>query len=284
MKKIRHRKEDGFPVIIILLLPAGGILLWLAKRLVILFHKENSRQPDIDKLKVTDARYRRLAIDTGSNNDNMMPLEDALAIDDTHLRRSLMLDILHKNPEEYLKMLEKASAGDDVEITHYATTTLLEIQSQYEGRIRQYMYEMEQSPGNIMLKREYKECLSAYINSGLIDGTVLKVQQESLLELMAELTECHKPDREDAYLYITTALDLKRYEEAEKMLLRMYRYCDDDELWYRLAVRYYWEQGNRDEIHRIVDEVIKKEIYLTKEGKKWLAFWSKGQINEGVWN
>lgn len=284
MTKPEYMEKDRFPVIIVLLLPVCGILLWLAKRLVILFHKENVRQPDLDKLKVNDARYRRLDFDTSSNNDSMMPLEDAMAIDDTHLRRSLMLDILHKKPEEYLQMLEKASAGDDVEITHYATTTLLEIQSEYEGRIRHYMNELECNPGNMRLKREYKDCLSAYIKSGLIDGTVLKVQQENLLALMSEFVNCNKPDREDGYLYINTALDLKKYDEAGNMLFKLRDYCDEDEMWYRLAVRYYWEQGKGEEIYRIVDEVIRKEIYLTKEGKRWLMFWSKGHINECVWN
>ena len=284
MIKTEYMEKDSFPVVIVLLLPVCGILLWLSKRLVILFHKENIRQPDLDKLKVNDARYRRLDFDISSNNDCMIPLADAMAIDDTHLRRSLMLDILHKKPEEYMRMLEKASISDDVEITHYATTTLLEIQSEYESRIRHYMNELERNPGDIRLKTEYKECLSSYIKSGLIDGTVLKVQQESLMTLMRELVKCDKPDREDGYLYIATALELKKYDEAGNMLHKLWDYCDEDEGWYRLAVRYYWEQGKGEEIHRIIDEVVKKEIYLTKEGKRWLMFWSKGHINECVWN
>ena len=247
-------------------------------------HKENSRQPDIEKLKVTDARYRRLQIDTDSNNDNMMPLEDAMAIEDTHLRRSLMLDILHKKPEEYMQMLKKASGGDDVEITHYATTTLLEIQSEYEYKIRCYMKALEQSPEDIDIRRKYKECLSVYVKSGLIDGTVLRVQQESLLALMEGITDCDEPEKEDAYLYITTALDLKKYKEAGDMLFKLRKFRDADEMWYRLAVRYYWEQKKGEEIHRLLYEVTDKNVYLTKEGKKWFAFWSKGQINEGVWN
>ena len=284
MFKIKHKEKETFPVIIVLLLPGCGLLLWLARRLLSLLHKENSRQPDIEKLKVTDARYRRLEIDTDSNNGNMMPLEDALAIEDTHLRRSLMLDILHKKPEEYMQMLKKASGGDDVEITHYATTTLLEIQSEYEYKIRRYMKELEQNPEDIDIRRQYKDCLSAYVKSGLIDGTVLKVQQESLLALMEGLTDCGKPEKEDAYLHIATALDLKKYNEAGDMLFKLRKLGDADEMWYRLAVRYYWEQKKGEEIHRVLNEVADKKVYLTKEGKKWFAFWSKGQINESVWN
>lgn len=284
MKNSKYGEKDRFPAVIVLLLPVCGILMWIARRLVILFHKEDTRQPGLDKLKVTDARYRRLDFDTSGNNAGMMPLEDAMTIDDTNLRRSLMLDILHKKPEEYLRMLERASAGNDVEITHYATTTLLEVQSVYEGRIRHYIRELERNPRDLQLRKAYKECLSEYINSGLIDGTVLKVQQESLLALMEELFNHVRPDREDGFLYITTALNLKKYDEAGRMLLKLRDYCGEDERWYRLAVRYYWEQGKGEEINRIVDEVINKEIYLTKEGKRWLRFWSKGHVNECVWN
>ena len=93
----------------------------------------------MDKLKVTDTKYRRLITDTGADSETMVPLEEALIVNDAKMRRNLLLDILHRNPEEYLKTLENAMDSDDVEVTHYATTTVLEIQSEYEQQLQEYM-------------------------------------------------------------------------------------------------------------------------------------------------
>ena len=54
------------------------------------------------------------------------------------VRHSLMLDILHKNPNEYIAILQKARNSDDTEVTHYATTMMMEIQTEYEKKLQQY--------------------------------------------------------------------------------------------------------------------------------------------------
>lgn len=268
-------KNNSFPIVIVWCIPVFGIVLWAADYLMAVKKKIGRKTVHMDKLKVTDARFRKVVTDTREDREVVVPLEEALIVNDTKLRRNLMLDILHKNPEEYLHMLQKASTSSDVEVTHYATTALLEIQNDYERRIQDYMKRCRKSPENLELLKEYKECLDSYVNSGLISGTVLKMQRKNLSELLEKLVALKKPLKEDIYKYIENAIELKDYKEAERILFQYRQECERDEEWYQLAIRYYWELGRGEEIKELLKQMKEEKVYLSSEGKKWYAFWNK---------
>lgn len=277
----RHRKdESGFPAVIVFMLPIFGFLMWLADVKIVAKALLGTKEIGLEKLKVTDTKYKRLDTDESASGHVMVPLEDALIVNDEKLRRSLLLDILHKNPEEYLSTLARAKASDDVEITHYATTTLLEIQSEYEQKLQDYLGEFTARRKDRIFLQEYADCLSRYVDSGLIDGSVLQMQQEKLLDVLGILLEMEAPSREDIFLYIETAMDLKRYPEAKRWLDDSQKSCEEMEMWNQLAVRYYWENGQTEEIDNVLRNVKKSNIYLSKEGKAWFQFWSKGKDYE----
>lgn len=281
---IRHlpffEKANTFPAVMVYVLPFFGFLMWMTESLMIGSGRQDEKSVAMEKLKVTDAKYRRFSTDISENDSVMVPLEDALVINEPKLRRLLLLDILRKNPEEYLNILERAKASDDVEVTHYATTTLLEIQSQFEQRLQEYQseYPMNKKDRDFLL--EYSACLKQYADSGLIDGTVLTMQQETLLDVVSAMMKLKSTNREDAFLYVETALNLKKYEDAKRVLDKISSEREESEVWNRLAVRYYWEMGQTEEKDKILEEIANSNMYLTKEGKEWFYFWSKGKSYE----
>lgn len=272
--------SEVIPPSIVFLVPYIGFILWMADCLLVQTNTLSNREIEIDKLKVTDARYRRLKTDTGADSETMVPLEEALIVNDAKMRRNLILDILHRNPEEYLKTLEKAMDSDDVEVTHYATTTVLEIQSEYEQKLQEYMREFPNHQKEAIFLREYADCLRRYVESGLIDGSVLQMQQEKLLSILSILISSDNSNKEDRYLYIETALNLEQYEAAKVVIDEMQDSGYELEKWNRLAFRYYWEMRQPDEMKKILENVKNSNIYLTKDGKEWFRFWSKGMYNE----
>lgn len=276
----KREKKEKFPAVIVFCLPVFGFLMWLADRAFVMAGKLGQKDIDLEKLKVTDEKYRRLVTDESAVTETMVPLEDALIVNDPKLRRSLLLDILHKNPEEYLQTLERAKASDDVEITHYATTTLLEIQGDYEQKLQDYIKELPEHQDDVSFWKEYIHCLSRYVESGLIDGSVLRMQQKNLLHALEKLVGFEEANREDFFLYIESALNLKEYEKAEAILEQIRKEAQDVEKWNRLAVRLYWETGRTDDIHKVLKHIKESNVYLTRSGKEWFQFWSKGNTYE----
>lgn len=279
-KKINKERAEKFPSLIVVLLPIFGFVMWLADRAVIDEKLFDKKEIDMDKMEITDAKYQRLENDSSVNGEEMVPLEEALIINDAQLRRSLLLDILRKNPEKYLSTLERAKASEDVEITHYATTTLLEIQSEYEQKLQMFLEQYPSRKKDYSFLKEYADCLERYVTSGLIDGSVLNMQQEQLLGVLKDLITRDKPNRDDRFLYIETALNLKKYDIADSEIKETKEEYVESEKWNQLAVRYYWETGQTEEINKVLANVKNRNIYLTKEGKEWFRFWSKGKSYE----
>lgn len=275
----RNRKNP-FPPVLVFLLPFFGFFMYLADRFVIERKIGGTKELCTEKLRVTDEKYKHLSEDTGMESERILPFEDALQMGDEDLRRSLILDILKKNPEDYMGTLEKAKESDDVEVTHYATTTLLEIQSEYEQKLQIFLQQYRSGKREPSFLKDYVDCLKRYTGSGLIDGSVLAMQQEKLLEILGLLLQQQSADREEKFCYIETALDLKKYEEAEKILARMKEQAAESERWNQLAVRFFWEMGETEQINGLLNQIQEKKMYLSKEGKEWFRFWSKGQFYE----
>lgn len=272
-------KSTDFPLMIVFILPVFGFIMWWTDYLVVREKRMGQKEVEVEKLDKIDRIYHRLQTEE-QKVDQVIPLEDTFLQDDAKLRRSLLLDILHKKPEDYLEVLDRARNIDDVEVTHYATTTLLEIQSDFEQRIQGYKKRLKQKAQNRDFYVEYSTCLKQYIDSGLIDGTVLKMQRENLLQVIEEMRKTDTSHRNDAFLYIETAIDLKKYEKAKRVLDEMENENQGNETWNRLMVRYYWEIGQTEKIHEVLQNIVDHEIYLSKKGKEWFKFWSKGKIYE----
>lgn len=274
-----RKRKNPFPPLLVFLLPFFGFFMYLADRFWI--ERKNYRTKELytEKLKVTDEKYKHLSEDTGMETEKVLPFGEALRMEDEKLRRSLILDILRKNPENYMGALTKAKESDDVEVTHYATTTLLEIQSGYEQKLQKFQQQYHSGEREQSFLKRYADCLKHYADSGLIDGSVLAMQQEKRMEIL-ELLLQQGGDKEEKFCYIETALDLKKYKEAEKILARMKEKESESERWNQLAVRFYWEMGETEQINGLLSQIWEKKMYLSKEGKEWFCFWSKGQFYE----
>ena len=93
---------------------------------------------DYTQLQGDEAWHREIV---GTYDDALtVPLEEAMTVNDSHVSRKLMMKLLHTSPENYVELLKKVTTSDDVELTHYATTAMMEIQSDYERKIGELFF------------------------------------------------------------------------------------------------------------------------------------------------
>lgn len=266
-----------FPAVV--LIPVCGVLLLLTHLWIEKKQKNGSREIELEKLEILDMKFRPITVEGGENSEMVVPLEEAIAINDAGTRRMLMLDILHRNPEEHVALLQRARLADDTELTHYATTTMMEIQSGYEQRIRELEQEMalckeiNDTEGlKIALRRQRKE-LKRYIESGLITGNILNIYRRKLEEVLGQLL-ASAPENKNYYLdSIENRIGQRQTEHLEADLQEALRRWPQEEYIYRLFVQFYRLTGQGEKIKEILTEMEEKKIYLSAEGKQWFAFW-----------
>lgn len=135
--------------------------------------QENKKEIGIEKLKINDDIHRSILMEEDPARDLMVPLQEALLMNDASTRRELMMDILYDDVGEYVEVLKNARMNDDTEVVHYATTAMVELQKDYETKLQKQKeaFALEEDAG---LLDEYIQTLEKYVESGLLEGNMLK--------------------------------------------------------------------------------------------------------------
>ncbi len=263
-----------FPTVVFV--PVFGFLIFVAELVIYYRGKMATKEIGLEKLKISEAKYRHIEVEREEHSSMVVPLEEAIVVNDAKTRRKLMLDVLHKNPEDYIDLLQRARLTDDTELTHYATTTMLEIQSRYEQNIReleQKLTEEEEIEKRSPFLRKLRRELQTYIKSGLITGNILMIYRKKLGEVLEELTEWKPHNKTYALARIENHIEQEEYEEANGQLKAALEKWQEDEQVYKLLIRYYHATCQGEMIQKTLLEIEEKGIYLSSEGKKWFHFW-----------
>ncbi len=279
--KLKIIKTRTLILPVVFLVPVCGVLLLIAEIYVDKRKKSGTKDIDVDKLKIKEARFKQIEISREHEAENVVPLEEAMVMNDARTRRKLMLDILHKNPVEHIDLLQRARLMGDTELTHYATTTMMEIQSSYERAIREYeeiLEDLEEKRERIRILRKLRRELDAYIESGLVTGNVLQIYRRKLGDVLESLVE-YVPENKKYYLEkIKNEIDLSVYDDVEEKLEIAMRRWPADEQVYRVLVRYYQATHQGEAIQRTIKEIEDEKVYLSRDGKQWLDFWKNKEL------
>lgn len=237
-----------------------------------------TREIGLESFKIQDVKYQRIQMDENQNEEITVPLEEALLVNDAPVRRKLMMDILHKNPEEYIELLQKTRTADDTELTHYATTTMMEIQGKYEARIHELGEALAAEPENVEIMKKCRRVLKKYIGSGLLSGNILEIYRHQLDEIEEMLLRKDPENQNYTFERFENRIALGDYEGMEEELEQAVRRWPQEERVYQIYVEYYWHMRQGEKIREILETMKTEHVYLTSEGKKWYEFWNKKEL------
>lgn len=273
-KGIWHNDENLMPLVIGI--PFFGLLCQIVYEYVFARQLFTKRADDMEKLEIDDIRYKRIEVEQDGQQD-IVPLEEALLMNDTKLRRQMMLEILHRKPNEYVNMLQKAKNSDDTEVIHYATTMMMEVMTDYEKQLQSYEKAHKRKPDDKDILSEYIKEYLAFMKTGLVSGSLTRIYAEQIAALLAEYYEKFGVSRSFLFAEIENLLYLKKYELAEeKLKIAEQRYANDAEL-YMLYGELYYDKKEYDRLKRMIEKVKNEHIYLDRESRKWLRFWDESE-------
>lgn len=112
-----------------LLVPLWGPLCVLLLHVRTLIRAGEHTAPDLEQMRVDDEERRSILVEERADFANTVPLEEALIVNDSSQRRSLVMSILNDNPSHYIDVLSQARLNEDVEVVHYAATAMAQIRA-----------------------------------------------------------------------------------------------------------------------------------------------------------
>ncbi len=273
--RVRILKSTSMIMPLVCMVPAAGLAALIVLEIRSRGRQEILEEVGIEKLKINDEIHRSILMDEDPAEDRIVPLQEALLINEPSTRRELMMEIMYANPNDYVEQLKEASMNDDTEVVHYAVTALSELQKEYDLQFQDLEWQMKKDPDSEELEERYTNLLRRYLDSGLAEGNAKMIK----LRTYSEMLERRLKEKEDSLrLYrdkVETDLQIKEYEKAYEMIEKVLEKWEKNEAGYLLLLKYYAAMNRRRGIDSVLRSIERKGIYLSPEGRSAVRFWSE---------
>lgn len=261
---------------LVCMVPAAGLAALLVLEIRSRGKQEILEEVGIEKLKINDEIHRSILMDEDPVEDRIVPLEEALLINEPSARRELMMEIMYANPSDYVEQLKEASLNDDTEVVHYAVTALSELQKEYDLQFQELEWEMRKHPEDTELEDRYISLLSRYLGSGLAEGNARNVKLRDYSDMLGRRLETRQDSLRLYRDKVETDLQIKEYGKAYQVIQEILGRWEKNEAGYLLLLRYYAAMNSRAGIDSVLGMIERKGIYLSPEGRTEVRFWQKG--------
>lgn len=281
LKRQGKIKSEYSKIIVAVLIPIVGLILLIVCEKMYIDNQCGIDSNKINGLKVKDSKEDTKNFGNELVGNDYIPLEEALLINDVSTRRRIMLDILKKNPGEYIDVLNKAKLCDDVEVVHYATSTMMGIQTEYDNKLRECKEKFLKNVSDKTNFRNYVKLLKKYIDEGFLQGEALKNRRIEL-DYVLNTEQSNMDEKRYVFLNVQNKIELKMFDGAKKLLDMAKEKWEEEEKVYMLLCNLYRDSNKGYMIKNVLDEVRDKGLYLSPEGRKWFDFWNGGRAWEGM--
>ena len=177
-------KVKKYLIIPVIFVPVWGALSMLILHLQVFSKAENSRKIGIEKLQVNEEIYKNNFRLREENDHDIVPLEEALLINDPEKRRKLIMDILNDDPSKYIELLEKARMNEDVEVVHYAITAMVELSKDYDSKLQTLNAHMQLHRRIRLYWMSIVILWKEYLQQGLLEKQVEHMQRNQYTQLL----------------------------------------------------------------------------------------------------
>lgn len=168
---------------IIFFIPDFGILSALVAEITNRLKDKLGDTGEIETVKLEQDIYWK-TIRRQAQSEGIVPLEEALIINDRQTRKKLVLEMLLDDPKKNIDILLLARENNDVDTAHYANTTIAKIQRDFQLQVQQLAAAYETDPHDTAALDAYIETLGQFIDSGLSEAYLLRRQRLILASLI----------------------------------------------------------------------------------------------------
>lgn len=276
---LRMRTEGTvIRLIIMILLPIVGIVLFVLLDISFLYvstHK-NKKTPlkKEEEAKFISLFLRKSEIDKW---EDIVPIEDALVLNNKKTRRNLVVNTLKGDAYTNLRFLKKALKDKDTEISHYAAVVVMELKRKLTLDIHQCQVKYELANKNDFLVNEaYAEALKKYTQSGLLDNeTYIKYMDtySKVLENIINTENVKEFYYEDK---IRCDIVMKKYDETISICRKYMNEFPKSCTPYILLLKIYFLKNDRKRFDELIKELILSNIKIEGQSLEIVRFWLRG--------
>ncbi|CAM4060086.1 hypothetical protein L1N85_10000 [Paenibacillus alkaliterrae] len=211
---------------------------------------------------------------------NVIPLEEALLVNDLTTRRRIMIDLLKQDSLEHLEVLRLAVSNEDTETSHYAVSAIMEIKRKLTLTLQDLAVKFEENKQDAYMLASYAEVLNSYMRSGFLDERTMLKHKHTYAMVLGKLIEA-SPDSAEAYSgKLETELDLEEFAAAEQTAKRYLERFPRSEDAYLGLMKVYFTVRSIDQLNQTLAQMKRSSIRLSSKAITTVRFWSEGGQHE----
>ena len=200
---------------------------------------------------------------------NMVPMEEALAISDKSSLRTLMMNVLKGDANNYLAAISKALNSDDTETAHYAASVLRDALNDFRSNVQDMYNTLEKADSSEAA--DTCEKLINYMNAFLTQNVFTPMEQSDYVDTFEEVAIILNdiaPDRMKPEYFEWVAsrlLETLKYNRCEYWCSLSMAHYPEELSSYTISLKLYFQQGNKDKFFAVMNSLKESSIVIDKE-------------------
>ncbi len=179
-----------------LLLPYIGFIGIAAYCIIVKIDNKTESIP-LDEIMLPMEHMDFKKIESKEKINNIIPVEEALRINDIGVQREIVLNVAKRDPQQYLGVLKQALLSEDQEVSHYAATSITKLKRILDKKLMEAEKAYKQDENKEYNRRKYIEALDIIIKSELLVEGILYKHKKCLEEILIEELNEAKKKREE---------------------------------------------------------------------------------------
>ena len=259
---------------VVLFVPVWGVVCVLLIHFQLMISGKRSAELGVEKLRINEEIYRSFVV-SGGESANTAPLEDVLLLDSARERRSQMMSLLNDDPAQHLELLRQASMSTDVEVVHYATTAMSELNKEYDFRLQQAEKRYGDSPDDPEALDGYLNVLGDYLSKAMVPERIQRIQRGQYATLL-EKRQSTRPTLENGAELVRQLLLLGDMDRAGEVLTQLRKRWPKEQQVWLLELETAARTRDGEQLRLVLRRAEEEQIYLGAQAREMLRFW-KGE-------
>lgn len=205
----------------------------------------------IDLAAITFSKKRVDVVEHPDESDeiNLIPMEEAIMINDKENLRNLLLTVLRGDVKKSINAVTKALNSSDSEASHYAASAIMDIMNEFQKTLQKFYAQMDAEPDDTEVMVLYINYLSEMLGAGFLSELEEKTYIYSLQKVCERLFHADptqlKPMHYTALISLLTKIN--DLQSSELWIQRFTTNYPDHIEMYRCALHHYF--SIKDKIH-----------------------------------
>lgn len=208
---------------------------------------------------------------------NIIPLNDALILNEKKVRRKMMIDLLKGDILQNIDTVEAALKNEDSETSHYAATAIQKVKRDLTIAIQRIEKKRFHQPNDLKNLLELRELLKKYLVIEFSDVDTRNKYKIRLSEVLTTIIElAPTEDIQNFHLLIDIRIELDQLKDAENLCAQLLHYFPKDESAYFKSLNLFYITHQKEAFDDMLTSLMRSSIKLSPNYLQQLRFWLKG--------